>query len=137
MNNIKANFSDWFLSATTHSEYFAFADLPAEIASLLGTNSSSVLLSGENAVKQREKHPDLSIDVYQMISDNISQPDALVLKDNGHKLVFFFIAEKWYEAIIKTTRDKREVYLVSIYRSNEKKLLKEASKGELIYDARK
>ncbi|HQR96711.1 MAG TPA: hypothetical protein PLF09_08965 [Thiotrichales bacterium] len=94
-------------------------------------------MSGENAVKQREKHPDLSIDVYQMISDNISQPDALVRKDNGHKLVFFFISEKWYEAIIKTTRDKSEVYLVSIYRSDEKKLWQEASRGELIYDARK
>lgn len=131
------DFTSWFLSATKQSESFAFAELAPNIAGLIGSTCSVVLFSGENAVKQRDKHPDLSIDVYQMIAENISQPDALVRKDNGHKLVFFFIAEKWYEAIIKTTRDKSEVYLVSIYRSDERKLWKEAAKGELVYDGRK
>lgn len=133
----RINFSDWFLSATTQSKSFAFAVLPLRVSALLGTISSVVLFSGETAAKQKMKHPDLTSDVYQMISERISHPDVLIRKDNGHKLVFFFIGDKWYEAIVKVTRDKSEVYLVSVYRSDEKKLWKEAAAGELVYDSRK
>lgn len=132
----KKQFANWFASATKESDSVNFLQLNDSNVLALGSVTNVVFMSGETAAKQRLKHNDLTAYHYEQLSNNINDADVVVLKSDGHKLVFFFIDEKLYEAIIKLTKDKKELYIVSFYRAEKTKIDRESRHGTVITDKR-
>ncbi len=115
----ETQFYDWFASADKDAVNVEFAQLNDVNKIAIGSLTNTVLMSGETAAKQRLKHDDLTAYHYEQLANNINDADVVVLKSDGHKLVFFFIDEKLYEAIVKVTKDKKELYIVSFYRAEK------------------
>lgn len=68
---------------------------------------------------------------------NLNDYQVLVRHKGGKKLLFFVINGKLYEVVIKTTKDGDELYLASMYRADESKIISETRKGEVLDDKRK
>jgi hypothetical protein len=133
----ETQFANWFQNATKDSDNIEFAQLNDANKAALNALTNTILMSGETATKQRFKHADLSEYHYLQLSNSINDADVVVLKNDGHKLVFFYIGEKLFEAIIKVTKNKKELYLVSFYRAEMTKIDREAKHGKILTDKRK
>ena len=129
-------FNDWFTDANKNSDGIVFSRLNVANKIALNSLTTTIIMSGETAQKQKFKHPDLTAYHYTQLASNINDADVIVLKRDGNKLVFFFIDEKLYEAIIKVTKDKKEIYLVSFYRAEKTKIDREARSGTVLTDKR-
>lgn len=106
------------------------------LATLIGSKSNDVILSGETAFKQKKNHPDVIPEDYLEVMRNLSNYQILIRHKGGKKLLFFVVNSKLYEVIIKATKTGDELYLVSMYRTDEGKINSEARKGEILDDKR-
>lgn len=95
----------------------------------LGAKSRVVKLSGETLAKQLVKRGDsLPLEEYWKIQGVLETPDAVVADGENHML-FFKRDGRVYLAVVKTTRDKGEVYLQSFRRATERELQKALARG--------
>lgn len=81
-------------------------------------------LSMDSMIKNRINHPDIRYNDYLKINSIINNPDKIILDDKQHIKMFKQIDNKIYETILKTTKDKKENYLVSFHYSNKKRMKK-------------
>lgn len=87
-----------------------------EIRRLLGAEAKFVLLSRATAVKQFREHPDITPEDYARVQDMLDQGE--LLRDRSLHLGIIQEQEKWFYAVIKTTKTGKAIFLQSLRRSN-------------------
>lgn len=97
----------------------------------LDTSSQVVHLSGQTLVKQINNHPEITLDMYKTLPDVIDNAQ-MIINQKGEKLVCIEQDKKYYLAVIKATKNKKELYLTSFRMTNLEDIKREAKKGEII-----
>ena len=96
---------------------------------LLGTKSQTVKLSSTTLKAHKEKHPEVTIEDYQHIPEIIEKGNIYQQDDN--KLTYLLEMQKGdylYRTAIKTTIDKKENYLLTLFKTSADKADKEVIK---------
>jgi len=112
---------------------FPVAVLDEEYKKAIKSKSQVVYLSDETLSKNKTKHPELNINDYQRLPEIISSAKLIIEKD-GQFLVFIKQNGKYYFTVIKTTRNKNELYMTSFRYTNLKDIEDEKKKGRIIKD---
>ena len=120
---------------------FPFAWLDADRRAMVGAQSGMVRLSQSTMAKQTgQRHrTDFEAEHYRLAAQIIDRPQMLFRERGSHLVMFGQDAEgRLYEVVVKTTADRAENYLLSLHRSNSRriraKLLSDIA--ELIFDRR-
>lgn len=108
----------------TLNSFYNVGSLTKEQKELLGTKTNEIKFSIDSMIKNRIKHKDLDFYDYQKIKNIINNSDKTIKDGENHIKMFKKIDNKLYEAVIKSTKDKKENYLVSLHISNQKRLKK-------------
>jgi hypothetical protein len=95
--------------------------LPPQAQEMLGTKTDSVFFSADGFAKQLSHHPELSIGEYRKVFEKLKDSNEFY---PGEKLYVALVVKsgREYMAIIKTTENSKEAYLVSLYRTDNKQL---------------
>lgn len=102
-------------------------------ASLISEETKTVLLSDDTLIKQiaHRQGQGFTPETYLLVNKTIE--DAVVIgKETAQAFLFFKEHDRYYQATVKLTADKKELYLVSFYKINDKDLFKKMSKLEII-----
>lgn len=108
----------------TLNSYYKIGNLSTEQKKLLNTNVSEVKFSLDSMIKNRINHKDVNYYDYKKLSDIFSNPDKIVSDGQYHIKLFKTMDNKIYETVIKTTKDKKENFLVSLHYSNTRRMNK-------------
>jgi hypothetical protein len=97
--------------------------IDAHLAHALRAGTDRVLLSAATMKKQAARHPEIERKVYAAIESIITKPE-LVLDDSRDRQIWLFAvaADEVVRAVLKSTADGQEVYVVSVHRVGEKGL---------------
>ncbi|MBF0273467.1 MAG: minor capsid protein [Magnetococcales bacterium] len=96
---------------------------------VLGTDGQVVKLSSDTLDKQSRSHPDLTPEEYRTLP-RITEGE--VVQQDDQRLVFFKSEGRLYKAVIKATRDRRELYVTSFQRADEGEKRRETKRGQAI-----
>ncbi|MBP2293131.1 hypothetical protein [Azospirillum rugosum] len=108
------------------------ARLPTDIQAQLGAKTTCVFLSSETR-DSHKKHGWTAEDFacLQAVLD-----DGEVRTDRERHVVVACLEKEWWLASLKTTMDRREVYLLTFHRSNKRQIAKFSQSGRLVRPAR-
>ncbi|MDO4693677.1 MAG: minor capsid protein [Eikenella sp.] len=109
------------------------ADLSRRAQSWLGAETGKVWLSEDTLIKQLYNHPELPLATYRRIPQILNQAD-LVVQVDGLKIAFVRKDEEILKAVVKTTQDREELYLVSLFSAKEKEMLRTRAKGVILFE---
>lgn len=118
--------------------FWPVAVLDAADSALLGTRAQVVRLSDWTLAKQAVSRDGQGFGVkdYWRVQTVIEQAQVLVRTNVNGTLAFVQIGEEWWQAIIKPTKDRSELYLVSFRRTNNAALSAALRDGEMLRDTR-
>ena len=104
---------------------------------ILGVQTQTVYLSDATLVKQAvsRKGQDLDFADYWRAQRIIEQA-TVVIQEQDEVLAFARSEDVWFVAIVKRTRDGRELFLTSFRRANLKSLAQQLRRGKVLKDAR-
>ncbi len=122
------NFKKLFNGSTSGSAPVGFME--SALSEALNVNTKKVVISGETLKKQRTRHPDLSIEEYQIIPDMIA--NGLVVQEADQTLVFFRSGGKLYRSVVKRIKGGNELVMTTFHRSTQRQLTKERQSGKVI-----
>jgi hypothetical protein len=111
--------------------------MDAKLMQALGTKSPRVLLSADTMKKQLGKrpgnpgHPELNLAAYVALDKLIASPE-LVFEKGDQKIVVVREAAGIWFAVIKTTKDRKETYLVSYRLTSVKDVLSQLAHAKII-----
>ncbi len=100
----------------------------------LQAKTRKVVISSKTLAKQREPHPDLSIEEYQVIPEMIAS--GLIVQDSNQTILFFRTNGKLYRSAINRTKGGKELILTTFHRTTQRQLAKERRSGRLIREER-
>ena len=115
-----------FYDKNTLNSFYNIGDLTEEQKNILGAKTNNIKFSLDNMIKNRIEHPELNFYDYNKLSEIIAQPDKIIKDGENHIKLFKKIDNKIYEAVIKTTQDKKENYFNSMHISNAKRMKKQS-----------
>ena len=92
--------------------------VPNEIKLLLHCDVCEVKFSMDNMIKNRLTHPEVSDDDYIKIPSIIKNPSKYYKSKSGYDVILFKECEKYYKLVIKTTRNKKEIFIKSLHLLN-------------------
>ncbi|ULJ67488.1 hypothetical protein [Wielerella bovis] len=101
----------------------------------LGASTNKVWLSEDTLVKQLFHHGELGVDVYQSIAYGLNHAEVVIQSDN-QKLVLFKFNDEIYRMIVKTNADKDELFLISLFKNDEKEAERFIKNGIVLRDNR-
>lgn len=118
-------------------ETYAVGVLSAADRRLLGVETQVVLLSDDTLLKQAVSRSgqDFYLSDYWRVQRVIEQAEV-VIREGGDVLVFVRQGDVWYHAVVKRTREGRELFLTSFRRTDERGLRRAMGSGEVVRDAR-
>lgn len=116
--------------AHAKGEVWAVATISPQIQKSLDVGTAIIWLSDDTIIKMLAHHPELDLlplfkDV-QMILKNA----VMIVKDGDSNVVYYSVNDKHYKTAIKSTRDKKELYLTTIFKMNEKDFYKDMARQE-------
>lgn len=98
----------------TLNSFYKIGNLTQEQMQLLNTNISEVKFSLDSMIKNRLHHPELNFYDYKKIEEIIANPDEIKLDRKRNNCILLIKKDnKRYQAVIKSTHDKKENYLTS------------------------
>lgn len=107
-----------FLSGSTPHP-ITVARTPADIRAVLGASSDSIQLSRYTADKQK-KHPEITAESFRWLQELLDTGERLY--DQKHHATVIQHREQPYMAVLKATKNGKEVYLQSFRRSDAKNI---------------
>lgn len=110
----------------TLNSFYNIGKLNQKQKELLGSKTDDIKLSLDSMIKNRIHHPELNFYDYQKLSQIIDTPEKIIKDGESHIKIFKKIDEKLYEVVLKTTKDKKENYFVSMHISNAKRMKKQS-----------
>lgn len=112
---------------------FPVAALEAAIADLVQAKNAPVYLSDTTLLKNRQAHPEILDDDYRLLPAIVNEGTVVQIGDQ--KLSFFRRDGKLYKAVLKTTADGNESYVVSVFRTDDGEMRRDLKRGTLVRDA--
>jgi len=100
---------------------YVVGSLPEHVRKALGTEAESLWLSAEDFAKQLNHHPELTIKEYASVFSNLKGCEEIYRSKYG-RIALIVKDGKHYAALLKTTGNKLENYLVSLHRLDERSL---------------
>ena len=101
------------------------------MAGALSAESSVVRLSRETAVKQAGKHTALDQADYGKLLEMIAAGEAIADRPR-HLVLLRRFESRWWHAVIKVTRDRRELYLQSFRRTDQENVAAVRKRGRIM-----
>ena len=114
-------------------EELPVAVLDDELRSDFGTDSQVVRLSDDTLVKQIAKRPEMDATDYERVQ-SVIEAAQLIVKDKELHRTFIREEDKLYQAVVKATQDRSELYLVSYRRTNADDVQRVRERGTIIRD---
>ena len=102
-------------------KYWPIASAPDHVLDAIGARSSTVRLSPWTARKQRRRHPDLQPDDYARVQHILDRGEAF-LQDKGRVMIYLEDDGRLWRAVVKTTKDRSETYLVTLHKAQPRDL---------------
>ncbi len=103
-------------------EYYVLGMLTESEIFILKTQTKLIKLSIDSMIKNIIEHVDLKYDDYLKLENIILAPDKIIQDRKNNLRMFKCINGKFYEIVIKTTKNKNENYLTTFHRCNISKL---------------
>lgn len=122
-------FKSWHAQPATGSS-FVIGALDVDLTARLGAKQRAVLISDQTLAKQQQRHPELSLDEYQLIPKIIN--DGTVVLIGADRVHIYETNKHVYKLVVKTTTEKHENYITTFHRGRDKQLSNDIAKGELI-----
>jgi len=108
------------------NSFYIIGNLSKEQENLLKSNTNIIKFSVDSLVKNIIKHYEIEFQDYYKINDIITKPDKIRLsKSNNNSILLMRKENKYYQAVIKTTADKKENYLTSFRMLSEEEFYKQ------------
>ena len=105
---------------TDISECFLIGELPLPVQHSLNSSTRKLRISLVNLVKNIAKHPEIDVKIFKEVIKYINLANNQYC--SKEKMIFErIIGLDLYQIVIKTTRNKKENYLLSFYKANHKK----------------
>ncbi len=111
---------------------FPVAVLREPLKKALQSETQVVLLSDETLASHKKSHPEIKLEDYQKLPVIIDEAE-IVTKEGDKYLIFIKIGKKYYHAVVKATKDRLELYLLSLRYTNEEDVKRVLKRGEIIY----
>lgn len=102
------------------------------LAATIGAGVRRVDVSSDTLKKQREHHPELQLEEYQVVPEMFRT--GLVIRDGEQALVFFKQAGRTYKAAVKATKEGNALFLTSFHRASEKTIAGVRRRGQVVRD---
>lgn len=120
VDKISTNYLKDNITADLRKHYVVAGQLNDTVKNLLGSETNELRLSFDNFVKNQAKHPDINYSLYSKVSRLINNYDKYYFNRGN------LIIEKIYQGnniliALKTTKNKAENYLLSMYMANHNK----------------
>lgn len=128
-------FENWYAAPTGS---FPLARLPDADALAIGAQAGvrTAHLSAETAIKQRERHPDLSSQDYMEVQATIDKATVRVLESQptGTRDMIYVRADlpSGYVLVVKATLSGKNLYVKSFYRLHSDEALRDNEIGRLL-----
>jgi hypothetical protein len=100
---------------------YVVCESPQQVKEALKTKAESLWLSAEDFAKQLNHHPELTIEEYVSVFNNLKNCDEIRKAKYG-RIALMVKDDRYYAALLKTTGNKLESYVVSLYRLDERTL---------------
>ena len=97
---------------------FIISQLPKAAKNLLETIEDNVRLSLESLAKNIIKHSDMTLADYNKITEILNNPDNIIQQRENHIKFVKNIDNQTYSFILKTTKDRRENFIISFRRDD-------------------
>lgn len=104
--------------------------LPDGLPELIQAQSSRVLLSDDTITKQLVKHPEIKVDDYRFLPELFRS--GLVIQQSSQTLLFYHVGNTIYRAAVKSTRDGRELFLVSLHKADQSAVNRARNNGNVV-----
>ena len=105
---------------TDITECFTLGKLPQIIKQELMSNSKTLQISFGNLVKNIAKHSEVDFLMFKKVIEYLKSAENHY-KDKDKIIFEKIINNNFYQIIVKTTKNKKENYLLSFYKANHKK----------------
>lgn len=102
---------------------FPVAVLRPQDQARLAADTTVAYMSSETVAKQRERHPELTLDDYRRIPDIVDQGEAFV--QGANRLAFLFEGEVVWRLALKATRQRHELYVIHMIKTSREKAQRE------------
>jgi hypothetical protein len=104
-------------------ENFVIDDLPPIIRKKLETNAEALFFSPDSLAKQFKKHPGMTAAEHIDVLNEIKNcKDDYIYSIEDCKLILLVHNGNWYKVTLKTTHDRTETFMVSMFRLYERDL---------------
>jgi len=110
-------FKEWFEAPDPDGD-FAMPNLPQRIREALGTEATSLVFSAETLAKQKRRHPEITVNDYVGVLNGIPHCNE-IYKTRDFHVGLVVNDQKTWAVILKTTVNRMESYMVSLYRLNK------------------
>lgn len=99
---------------------WVIATLSTEIQKQMDVSTRLIWLSDDTMIKMIAHHPEL--DLLSLFKDTafILKNAVRIIKENDLNVVYYSLGNKYYKTVIKSTKDKKELYLTTIFKMDEK-----------------
>lgn len=115
-------------------ENYAVATISPSIQKALDSQTAIVWLSDDTVIKMLVHHPELDPikDLLPLFKDTqmMLKNAVRVIKDKEFSVVYYLFNGKYYKVAIKTTNNRRELYLTTIFKMDEKEFYKDIARQE-------
>lgn len=125
-------------------ENYAVATISPSIQKALDSQTAIVWLSDDTVIKMLVHHPELDPikDLLPLFKDTqmILKNAVRIIKEKELSVVYYSVNSNYYKVAIKTTNNRQELYLTTIFKMDEKEFHKDIArqekKGKEILDGR-
>lgn len=114
---------------------YAAAVINQDIQQFLGTTTNIVWLSEHTIIKTLARHPEqVGAELFNNISGVIKNAMLIVEEKKDFHISFFKAGETIYQATIKSTQDKSELYVVTIFKTNKDEIKRAKKNKKILFE---
>ena len=104
--------------------------IDSTLSSAINAKANKVVISAETLAKQRDRHPELDLEEYQLLPEMIER--GLVIQLSDQKLMFLRSGTKLYRGVAKSTANGNELFMLSFHRTDARRMARDRKKGEIL-----
>ena len=101
----------------------------------MGARAKAVRLSQATAEKQGARHPELSPADYRRIQRMLDEGEV-VRQGRRHLVATLRDGDRWYQVVVKVTKDRRGLFIVSYRRARSEQSAVARRRGNVVKRAR-
>lgn len=111
-------------------ESWVVATISDKVQKQLGSKTNEVFLSDDTLIKMIIHHPELDLlSLFNNVQQIIIKATAIVKQDDLN-ILYYAIDDVHYKVAIKSTKDKSELYMTTIFKMTEKEFYKDLARQE-------